>query len=110
LAAGSIPLEPLLGGKHSVAEASVVPYNSDNREDASFDYRTDVAKAEKIDVGVQPDNGDAERFTDFSGNYSKALEHDGLGVPDRTSWLSLKHALKTGTGLRGLLVRTPGGG
>ena len=112
LTAGSIPLEPLLGGEHSVAEASVVRYNSDNREDASFDYRTDVAKAEKIDVGVQPDNGDAERFTDFSGNYSKALEHDGLGVPDRTSWLTLKHALKTGnfSDFEDIRVGTPGGG
>jgi hypothetical protein len=112
MAAGAIPLEPLLGGKHSVAEASVVHYDSDKREDASFDYRTDTAKARKIDVGVQPDNGDAERFTDFSGSYSKALLHDGLGVPDSASYHSFKHALKTGefSDFENIIVGTPGGG
>jgi hypothetical protein len=112
MAAGAIPLQPLLGGKHSIAEASVIPYDSENREDASFDYRTDTAKAEKIDVGVQPDNGDATRFTDFSGSYSKALLHDGLGVPDSASYHSFKHALKTGdfSDFESIIVGTPGGG
>ena len=40
------------------------------------------------------------RFTDFSGSYSKALLHDGLGVPNAASWLSLKNALTTGELLR----------
>lgn len=80
-AAAAIPLQPLLGGKESAAEASVVPYNSHKRTEASFGYRTAMARVERIDVGEQPDNGDADRFTDFSGNYSKALLHDGLGVP-----------------------------
>src|SRR5260370_36089238 len=79
---GAIGLEAIFGGKESAAEASVVPYNSETREDASRSYRTTTANAEHIDVGVQPDNGDATTFTDFSGNYSKALEHHGLGVPN----------------------------
>ena len=91
--AGAIGLEPLLGGKESVADASVVPYSSEGREDKSFKYRVRTANAEKIDVGQQPDNGDATRFTDFSGSYSKASLHDALGVPNAASWLSLKHAL-----------------
>jgi len=110
--AAAVPLEPLFGGKHSVAEASVVPYGSAARAAASFNYRTSTAQAENIDVGVQPDNGDATTFTDFSWSYSKALAHDGLGVPNAASFLSMKNALTTGSFLdfENIIVGTPGGG
>ena len=109
---GVIGLEPLLGRKESVADASVVPYIPGSREGASFDYRTDAATSERINVGQLPDNGDATRFTDFSGSYSKALKHDALGVPNSASWLSLKHALTIGefSDFEKILVGTPGGG
>ncbi len=94
LAAG-IPLEPLFEGKHGQAEASVVPYGSSRRTYASWHYRDGTADAEKIDVGVLPDNGDSQRFTDFSGSWSKCLKHDYLGIVNRSSWLSLVHALQT---------------
>src|SRR5438445_11978179 len=68
-AAVAIPLQPLLGAKASGIQSSVVPYNANTRTEASFKYRTGMARAERIDVGVQLDNGDAETFTDFSGNY-----------------------------------------
>ena len=113
IAAGSIPLEPLVGGRHSVAEASVVSYDSTARQAANFDYRTSTAQAEDINnVGVRPDNGDATTFADFSGNYSKALVHDALGVPNRTSWLSLRSALTSGRFIdfESIIVGTPGGG
>ncbi|MGA7623995.1 MAG: vanadium-dependent haloperoxidase [Candidatus Acidiferrales bacterium] len=105
-------MEPMLGGKESVADASVVPYNSEGREDKCFNYRVRTANAEKIDVGQQPDNGDARRFTDFSGSYSKASLHDALGVPNAASWLSLKHALRSGEfeDFENIIVGTPGGG
>ena len=110
--AGAVGLEPLLGGKESVADASVVPYSSEGREDKSFNYRVRTANAERINVGQQPDNGDATRFTDFSGSYSKASLHDALGVPNAASWLSLKHALQTGDfeDFENIIVGTPGGG
>jgi hypothetical protein len=111
--AAAVPLEPLLGGRESIAEASVVPYGSGARAAASFNYRTNTATAENIDVGVQPDNGDATTFTDFSGSYSKALAHDGLGVPNAASWLSLKNALTLGSFSafeNNIIVGTPGGG
>jgi hypothetical protein len=109
---GAIGLEPLLGRKESVADASVVPYIPGGREEASFDYRTRTATSELINVGQLPDNGDATRFTDFSGSYSKALKHDALGVPNSASWLSLKHAFTTGefSEFEKILVGTPGGG
>lgn len=110
--AASIPLEPLLGGKESVAEASVIDYNSSLRTNASFNYRKGMAQAEKINIGAQPNNGDTARFTDFSCSYSKALLHDGLGVPNAAAMLSLKNALTTGDHLdfETIVIGTPGGG
>src|SRR5205085_707148 len=109
--AATVPLEPLLGGRESVAAASVVDGNSVTRTNACFNYRKSMAQAEKIDVGTQPDNGDTARFTDFSCSYSKALRHDGLGVPNAAAWLSLKNAMTTGTpaDFANIIVGTPGG-
>ena len=87
-------------------------YESDDRAEASFRYRRNTAQAEKIDVGEQPDNGDDDRYTDFSGLYSKALLHTSLGVPNGAASLSLIHALETGnqTDFNNIIVGTPGGG
>lgn len=106
-----IPLEPIFEGKHGEAEASVVHYRSGARAAASYDYREDTARAEKIDVGELPDNGDADRFTDYSANWSKALKHDALGIPNAQSYNSLLYALKTGRfqDFENVIVGTPGG-
>src|SRR5438128_2706880 len=110
--AAAIPLEPLLGGTESRAEASVIGYDAATRAQASFNYRTNKAKAEDVDLGVLPDNGDAAKFTDFSALYSKALAHDGLGVPNANSYNSFKKALSSGsfTDFQNMIVGTPGGG
>src|SRR5437016_2729575 len=112
IAASSIPLEPLLDDKHSVAEAAVVGYDPAARAAAGHNYRTSRAEADNINVGVQPDNGDTLSFTDFSGSFSKGLQHDGLGVPNAASWLSLKYALQSGrhSDYEKIIVGTPGGG
>jgi hypothetical protein len=109
---GAIGLEPLVGGKESEAKASVITYAVDGRADASHHYRINTANAEDIDVPEQADNGDAKRFTDFSGNYSKALLHDGLAVPNLASYHSLKRALTSGefSDFENIIVGTPGGG
>jgi hypothetical protein len=109
--AAAIPLEPLLGGKPSQASASVVGYNPETRADASFAIRGNAAISEHVAVGVQPDNGDTIRFTDFSGSFSKASLHDGLGVPNAHSWLSLKNALTQGmsSDFENIIVGTQGG-
>ena len=106
-----IPLEPLFEGKHGQAEASVVPYGSSARAYASWKYRDSTADVERIDVGQLPDNGDQNRFTDFSGSWSKCLQHDALGIPNRASWLSMVHALQTGRhqDFQNILVGNPGG-
>jgi len=96
VASSLLPLEPLLGGKGSRADASVVPYKAQSRLEASRQYRRAMAENEFIDRGVLPDNGDATRFTDFSGSWSKVLPHPDLGIVNPAAWLSLKHALQTG--------------
>ncbi len=112
LATGAIGVKPFLGGKETVAEAANGNSDSAVRANASFNYRKSMSQAEKIDIGVQLDNGDAARFTDFSGSYSKALLHDSLGVPNAAAWLSLSNAFKNGSHLdfENIIVGTPGGG
>jgi hypothetical protein len=106
-----IPLEPFLEGKHGEAEASVVPYRSNNRANDSFNYRKSTAQVEKIDIGELFDNGDLQRFTDYSGSWSKCLQHDALGIPNRASYQSLLRALQTGrfSDFENILVGNPGG-
>jgi hypothetical protein len=110
--AATVPLEPLLGGKESVAEAANGNSNAASRANDSFNYRKNMAQAQKVNVGPQADNGDAAQFTDFSCSYSKALKHDYLGIPNATAMLSLKNAFATGnsTDFANILVGTPGGG
>lgn len=106
-----LPLEPLIQGKHGEAEASVVSYKSNNRANDSWNYRKSTAQDEKIDVGVLPDNGDAQRFTDYSGSWSKCLKHDALGIVNRGSYQSFLYALTTGRhqDFENILVGNPGG-
>ncbi len=108
----TIPLKPLLGGSDSVVEASTIDYQSNTRTNDSFIYRRNTAILNKINIGEVPDNGDLIRFTDFSANYSKALRHDGLGVPNALSYQSFIDALgsETFAGLQNVVVGTPGGG
>src|SRR5215510_6380873 len=112
VAAATIPLEPLLGSARSVAMAANDKSGSANRTNDSFNYRKSTAQAEKINVGPQPDNGDMGRFTDFSGNYSKALPHDSLGVPNAVAFASLRNAVVSGDAadFTDIIVGTPGGG
>ena len=111
-AAAAIPLEPLAGGKQSHVEASVVGFDPASRAQASLNYRTSMANAENLNIGELPDNGDAARFPDFSALYSKALAHDGLGVPNASSYNSFETALSTGSfaDFQNIIVGTPGGG
>ena len=111
-AAATVPLKPLLGGPGSTADASTIPYESNKRTNDSFLYRRRVAQENKIDVGVLPDNGDRARYKDFSALHSKALAHNGLGVPNQVSMQSLLNALEDESfeALQNVIVGTPGGG
>ena len=48
MAAGIVPLEPLLGGKQTEAEAADITYSETNRANNAFNYRKQEAQAEKI--------------------------------------------------------------
>src|SRR4051794_29653282 len=95
-AAGAIGAKPFLGGKESVAKANVVPYISGNRANAAFQYRMDMATANRFFVRPQADNGDAARYSDYSALYSKGLLHDSLGIPNHAAVQSLITALESG--------------
>lgn len=111
VALAAVPLEPLIEGKHGEAEASVVSYKSNNRANDSWNYRKSTAQDEKINIGVLPDNGDQNRFTDFSGSWSKCLPHSYLGIVNRAAWQSLVYALGTGRfqDFQNIQVGNPGG-
>ena len=111
-AAATVPLKPFVGGPGSTADASTIPYESNKRTNDSFLYRRRVAQDNKIDIGVVPDNGDRARYKDFSALHSKALLHNGLGVPNQASMQSLLDALEAESfeALQNVIVGTPGGG
>lgn len=116
--AATLPLEPVFGGKESVVKAAgakttaATNSNAANRANDCFNYRKNMALANKVNMGPQPNNGDAALFADFSCNYSKGLLHDSLGIPNAAAMLSLKNAFATGqaTDFANIVVGTPGGG
>jgi hypothetical protein len=112
VALAAVPLEPLIEGKHGEAEASSVPYGAGPRASASFNYRKNIAGQDLSAPVEMPDNGDLQTFSDYSALYSKALEHDALGIPNSSSYLSLLKALQTGrfADFENILVGSPGGG
>jgi len=108
----AVPLQPLLGGPGSTAEASTIDYEPNKRTNDSFIYRRNTAIANKINIGEVPDNGDLTTFKDFSANFSKTLRHDALGVPNKMSYQSLIDALTAESflALNNVIIGTPGGG
>ena len=65
--AAMVPLQPLLGGKETLAEASDITYSEVNRANLAFAYRRQEAQAEHVSPPVAPDNGDFAKYTDHSG-------------------------------------------
>src|SRR5437868_8108547 len=59
------------------------------RTSDAYNYRRDMAQAERISI-EQSGNGDEGRYSDFSGNYSKGLLHNNLGIPNGAAYLSLR--------------------
>jgi hypothetical protein len=111
LASSMVTLEPLVGGKASQAEASVISYKDKTRAAASLVYREATGAAEYVDLGVLPDNGDAARFTDHSASWSKAILHDHLEIVDQNAWTSFTKALGSGkfSDFENIIMGNPGG-
>lgn len=114
--AAAVPLEPIFRDKETTAEAAPADNSSNShtadRANDCFNYRKNMALANKVNIGPQADNGDAARFTDFSCSYSKGLLHDSLGIPNAAAMQILKNAFATGkpSDFGNIIVGTPGGG
>lgn len=112
VAIGTLGAKPLLAATPAAAASSGGVDDVVTRANAAYNYRMRMAHAEKINIGIQPGNGDEARFTDLSGNFSKALLHDSLGIPNTAACISLKRAMTTGkkSDFDSIVVGTPGGG
>src|SRR5437762_3593777 len=110
--ASAVPLRPLLADTKTETEDFQIDGAASKRMKDCFNYRKNAAQAQKVNVGLQPDNGDAARFTDFSGLYSKALLHDSLGIPNAGAMVSMRNAFTSGNAadFGKIIVGTPGGG
>jgi hypothetical protein len=91
--AAMVPLEPLLGGKETLAEASDITYDENTRSGIAFTIRKTAAGNDKVNPGVLPDNGDFAKYADKSGTWSKALIHDSLEIVNQNSFTSFVNAL-----------------
>jgi hypothetical protein len=103
----------VIGSKPPVADAAADGISdAPGRMNDCFNYRKNAALAQRVNVGVQADNGDIARFTDYSGNYSKALRHDALGIPNADSMQSMRNAMASGrqSDFESIAIGTPGGG
>jgi hypothetical protein len=98
MAASAITLEPLVGGKHSVARAHEIgPLSDEARADASFNLRKAAARAEhRLPLVGHPCNGDEALYPDKCATYTKALPHDSFGRVDLNAYQSLINALTSG--------------
>jgi hypothetical protein len=114
--AATVPLDPLFREKQMTARAATGSNSANNdaadRANDCFNYRKNMALANKVNIGPQADNGDSVRFTDFSCSYSKGLLHDSLGIPNAAAITSLRNAFATrkASDFANIIVGTPGGG
>jgi len=95
---GGIGLEPLLGGKHSIARAEQNGgLTGAARADESQEIRINAANRERaVRIPNHPTNGDQIRYPDQANTYTKCLPHDNFGRVDLNAFATLVHALNTG--------------
>jgi len=114
--AATVPFEPILRPKETTVEAApagnAANSTAADRANDCFNYRKNMALANKVNTGLQADNGDSVRFTDASCSYSKGLLHDSLGIPNAAAMAGLKNAFISGrqSDFASIIVGTPGGG
>ena len=97
--AGAIGFEPLLGTKHSAANAAEADRRSrgSERAEEAEEIRIAAAKAERrTPTPPHTTNGDEERYADKCGTYTKALLQDGPGRVNLNAYQSFRAALNSG--------------
>lgn len=94
----AIGLEPILGGKHSIAGAEENGgLTGAARADESQEIRIDAANVErKVHIPNHPTNGDGNRYADQCNTFTKALPHDSFGRVDLNAFAAFVTALNTG--------------
>ena len=95
---GAIGLEPLLGGKHSIARAEQNgSLTGAARAEESQEIRINAANHERaVHIPNHPTNGDQNRYADQANTYTKCLPHDSFGRVDLNAFATLINALRTG--------------
>jgi hypothetical protein len=95
---GAIGLEPLLGGKHSIARAEQNGgLTGAARADESQEIRINAAHHERaVHIPNHATNGDQNRYADLANTYTKGLPHDSFGRVDLNAFATLVNALNTG--------------
>ncbi|HYL67806.1 MAG TPA: vanadium-dependent haloperoxidase [Candidatus Limnocylindria bacterium] len=94
----AIGLEPLLGGKHSIARAEENGgLTGGARANESQEIRINVANRERaVHIPNHPTNGDEVRHADQANTFTKCLPHDNFGRVDLNAFTSFVNALRTG--------------
>jgi hypothetical protein len=95
---GATGLEPLLGGKHSIARAEQNgSLTGAARADESREIRINAANEEReVRIPNHPTNGDQNRYADQANTYTKGLPHDSFGRVDLNAFATFVNALNTG--------------
>jgi hypothetical protein len=93
LAGALVTPVPSLGAR---PEPGVYPEPSRRRVDHAYALRMEFARRMKKSTPAQTTNGDAERYPNKIGTFTKALPHNRLGEVDLKAFGSLLRALGTG--------------
>jgi hypothetical protein len=95
---GAIGLEPLLGGKHSIARAEQNgSLTGAARAEESQEIRIHAANRERaVHIPNHPTNGDQNRYVDQANTYTKCLPHDNFGRVNLNAFRTFVNALNSG--------------
>jgi hypothetical protein len=96
--AAAIGLEPLLGGKHSIARAEQNgTLAGAARAEESQEIRIHAANRERaVHIPNHPTNGDQNRYADQANTYTKCLPHDNFGRVNLNAFRTFVNALNSG--------------
>ena len=93
----AVGIEPLLGGKESLANAQQSAPSGPRRANEAFELRTKIALQERaVPIPNHPTNGDLQRYPDQANTYTKCLPHDAFGRVDPNSFATFINALNSG--------------
>lgn len=85
-----------LRGGQALARPRVTPFDDPDRVGKCYNYRVEAASmAKDRAIVTHADNGDAGRYANKIGSYTKALPHNALGEVDLAAYATLARAIET---------------